>query len=819
MSEHERETAAEAPATTQQVEGPAIAGPGLSPSAARIVALQRGAGNAAVARMLARTQSSAPPPRPGSARSSGPVLARFAQGTTHIEEGRYVDGTGHAAMTEEALHGMGLDAQQARAGRQGNWMRDLSQALAPGVAVSVAGVERIVPILNIMSIKEFGRGFTAAELGTYDPVEHIDNPTDLLASDVVQQLAPGQTGAEALANPTNPDAPRTTEEVLGEGRQAGGRTGYAGADPRYAATQIEGPIMADGQTPAFDVDGSGIPRYMSTSKEWLKGKMRQAARAGRSGQGGLGPREFSSGIHTMQDYYAHSNFCEIGINILVREGVPMFVPAEGSTETPGRPDERAGGVQQFQDAGGLDTMVHGNDAQGNPLAANLMHNGREVMATGSFNLTDTAASLLEELQDKLKELNPFDKAKEGPSELTMACLDYMEMNPDNPADFSGLGRWIAGKIRSVNEVVSAVTNTGASITEGAGSLAGGAVRSGGSAVSGLLGAANSVNAFFGGDADYFAEEQRAVEGAADSAAGGVEGLTGEAAAAIRSISESIEASAVHWETQQHSARSAYQWLHEHGPLKLLKDAARRIPVVGERIVKAIETIEKQISDYVEEQLGAMWNDAVTGAVGAINAVIGEIRERTNIQDKRRQDPDDFFGLAGKFGAVGDMYDPATGRPREGTHIAPTNWTPPSHTEIAKDHGDIHNETRDQHADEPGTHDHDHDDEGDPGQEHHGDEHGHTHISSYLAPLADAMGRLASAGVGRKVAVAWDEIESGSAVSDATLAEIDREVDEWFAHPADRTFWRPEFQRALQTPRIGALVHDRITARRRATAGR
>jgi len=75
-----------------------------------------------------------------------------------------------------------------------------------------------------VSIKEFGRGFTAGELGTYDPVEHIDNPTDLRASDVNRQVAPGADGAAALRDPSNPDAYRPTADVLAQS----GRHGPAG---------------------------------------------------------------------------------------------------------------------------------------------------------------------------------------------------------------------------------------------------------------------------------------------------------------------------------------------------------------------------------------------------------------------------------------------------------------------------------------------------------------------------------------------------------------------------------------------------------------
>ena len=508
----------------------------------------------------------------------------------------------------------------------GNWERDLSQALTPGT-VGLLGSENIMPILNILAIKEFGRGIDLAEFGTYDPVEHIDNPAGLRASDVFNQVQVGPPVSPTgdLDDPSNPDH-GSSDEL--EGTQGAANMGQAAADRRYEATPTKGEIMNPGDAAAFQVDESGIPRYMSTSRLWLTGKLHQSARLGRRNQDGLGPRLFSSGIHTMQDYYAHSNFCEIAINLLIRSGVPMFVPA-GEAAGPGQ--ARPGSVGQVDASRGtLDTMIHANDASGKPVAGNLEFGGREVMTTGTFNLTDTAASILEEVGDKLKEINPFDAKAKGPSETTMAVLDYLEMDPKSPADFSGFGQGVAERIRSINTVVESVVGTGADIAEGAGDMAGGAVRDAGSAVSGALGVANSINSFLGGDADYFDEEREAVDSAAGGVATAVEGVGGEAAAALRSISEQIEAYAADWADDQHSLRKAYTWVHENSPMEALKRGARAIPLVGEPIAAAIESFEQWLREQVEATLGAAWNEAVTGAVAGLNA-----RDRGDPRGDRR----------------------------------------------------------------------------------------------------------------------------------------------------------------------------------------
>ena len=309
---------------------------------------------------------------------------------------------------------------------------------------------------------------SGGEFGAYDTVEHIDNPTDLRASDVNRRVAPGRDGAAALADPPNPDAYRTTADVLANPAGAD-HQGYAGST--RATPPPRAPTFTRARDAAFQVNEHAVPRYMNTSKKWLKGSCaRPGSRDDRAGR----PRPARVRLrHPLdQDYFVALNLCEIAIDLLLRAGVEVFVPAGAAPI--GRPEGgRAASSGSTRRSPACWTRWSTQTGPGGaPVDANMMVNGLEVMSTGSFNMTDTAASLLEEAADKLKELNPFEKGKKGPSEVTLAALDYMEMDPENPADFSGVGQWVAEKIRSINTVVTAVTDTGAEITEGAGELVG-----------------------------------------------------------------------------------------------------------------------------------------------------------------------------------------------------------------------------------------------------------------------------------------------------------------------------------------------------------
>jgi hypothetical protein len=714
--------------------------------------------------------SDASPALSGVARGT---VQRFAQGDGTREHG------GHAYMTEQALQGMGLNAGQARQGRFGNWERDLSQALTPGIrAILMEG-----PAwhgLNIIAIKEFGRGINLTEFGTYDPVEHMDNPTGLRASDVFQQ---GGFGADRNAVNQNPD-------TYGNATVAGGdHQGYATVGPRYAQTDARagfGTVQINDPVAAFQVDESGIPRYMQTSKEWLKRTLRGAATLGREGDGGRGPREFSSGIHTMQDYYAHSNFCEIAINTLIRSGRLQVMNDAGQMQAVARDQS-------------LDTFVHGNDAQGNPMPGNLTLPGgdrREVMTTGSFNLTDTAASILGEAKDKLVEANPFRQKKKGPSDLTKAALDYIDMT--DPTHFNRTGQALSRLVRPVTATIAGMGSVEASLVSGAGHVAGSIASAPTQVGGGILRGMSTINGWLGGDSDYFDGAARRVEGAGNAVSGAITGTTDAAADKIRQVTGALDEYAVKLQSREHILSEVYAWGSGIDMLAPIKAMARGIPVIGERVAQAIETLQREIHEAIERELGDAFDAAVRKSVAGIDRAIEALKARTNVEQQKTAGAGDGImdWLARKLGGVGDLYQ--NGQPTAG--IAPQAYTPPSHTQIAKDHSDRH----DRHGAD--GHDDGHDDHDEEG-------HGHNHISSWLNPVAEQLAARATEAIGAKVARAWDVVDRGGNPT-GLLDDIDREVDEWFKHPNDCPgLWTQLLTQQLGTARVGPQLLAQLASRR------
>lgn len=705
--------------------------------------------------------------------SRSPAAVRFfKQGTGEASEG------GHAYMTEQALQGMGLNPTEARAGRQGNWARDLSQAIMPATR-GLAG--DILPILNILSIKDFQRGFSFEEFGTYDPVEHIDNPA-LLRGDgaFAQGPMPSQGDnsdieqSEVLAPGANGDPNYAAD--AGTADQA-----YADIDTRYARTNMnESEVMNPQDAAAYHVDDSGIPRYMHTSKELLKTQLKNAARLGRHDNNGRGPRLFSSAVHIMQDFYAHSNFCEAAVNILIRDGTLQVRNEAGQLETL----DASRGV--------INTQMHANDANGNPVAANLMRTNAagetiETLTTGSFTLTDTAASVMEEVSDKWKQFNPFVVGSKEPSELTGACLDYVEMT--SPDDFNAIGAWIAGKMRAIISPIEAVASTAAGAVEGAGNAGGGAIEGAGEVASWGLGLLNEANSWAGGSDNYFSEEQQAVTGVAGVASRSVRGATGAAADGIRSVITALNGAADSMEAQEHMLRTAYEWVHNNiNPMDAIIAMARRIPGIGPEVAELLEKGSEKMKKYLEEKLGAAWNKVVDLGVEALNAFIAVLRANTNMDDKKNAGVGDGVvpWIERKFGAVGDMYE--NGHPTNG--IAPDSYSVPSHTEIGKDHPDLSQGAHDHEADqghervsrEEAAEGHHHSREGE-------DHHGHNHEGAFLANLAEQLASMATVAMGEPVSRAWDMMESSGVDDGATFeTDIETAVNTYFNHPSACSYW-------------------------------
>ncbi len=206
---------------------------------------------------------------------------------------------GHESV-EDALKKAGFTTAQCKAIYFGNWLRDYSQLLDPKIVLAPGepkqfpykfSRETLTKLVNLLAIREFhtlvrkqpeseeGLDFVTPEmLLVYRPVEHIDNPKNL------------------LPDPPDPQA----------------------VDPMFS------PWVLPGDPKLEILPVQSIKRYILDSSIYMQNKLDSALRAGATPEG---MRFFGEGLHVLEDYFAHSNFVELSLRKLGYDNVLPWTAA------------------------------------------------------------------------------------------------------------------------------------------------------------------------------------------------------------------------------------------------------------------------------------------------------------------------------------------------------------------------------------------------------------------------------------------------------------------------------------------------------------
>ncbi|CAE6433141.1 unnamed protein product [Rhizoctonia solani] len=254
-------------------------------------------------------------------------------------------GAGKGLMGIGALGGAkkfnGLDIKRVYFG---NWLRDYSQAM------DIAGLKKlqIQSIINLcMALGFLAHGYATNEfevteerLGVYLPVEHIDNPKGYGEGEDARKYHPKLRG---------PVDPRELEVDY--------RTGMK----NYIANE-EGP---------WDTSKGHVRRVLEQCIEMG----RKARRSGRKEEDYESLRLLGTALHTLEDFPAHSNFCELALVSLGYKEVFVHMGDQVRIQAP---------------------------------------NGRMVapLVTGTFGGSDFIHSLLGEATDHISEASVSDLTKE-----------------------------------------------------------------------------------------------------------------------------------------------------------------------------------------------------------------------------------------------------------------------------------------------------------------------------------------------------------------------------------------------------------------------
>ena len=204
-------------------------------------------------------------------------------------------GTGHGkpgtSFGHESVEAALKEAFRSRAERQeiyfGNWLRDYSQALTPtSLKVLMTKLNKprdvVTELLDLYARSKFEDKpefrVTRDRLGVYKSEEHIDNPHGLVTSPL---------------------------------------------DPGFDKTPTADQLEIDGGTQVANYIVKSLTRPARSAAEYMSEELAEALSAGESTEG---RRHLGQALHTLEDFYSHTNFCELGLRVAGKTSVEPWTP-------------------------------------------------------------------------------------------------------------------------------------------------------------------------------------------------------------------------------------------------------------------------------------------------------------------------------------------------------------------------------------------------------------------------------------------------------------------------------------------------------------
>jgi hypothetical protein len=258
---------------------------------------------------------------------------------------------------------------------------------------------------------KFGRPVSPAQLGMYDPVEHIDKPTGTVNNDLLQNKLGGLDPGGKLRSGETTNIP-----MVGRG----------------AFTTPERDLSPDAIGRLMKTNDAGVPEYIAQSREYVKDEIRAAIADKRTAEGLFHVGNFS---HVVEDLFAHSNWIEVAVGDLIQSGAfTLEANSEAGKDVQKRLQLGQPPIETY--AGNV--AAHGREA-------------RPALMTGTFapgsKGHDTFISLKAEVQNVLAGVEPF-----GPDGSTEKWWDFgleLLQNVEAAADAGNLGAIFADHVKQV----------------------------------------------------------------------------------------------------------------------------------------------------------------------------------------------------------------------------------------------------------------------------------------------------------------------------------------------------------------------------------
>ncbi|KAK2046844.1 heterokaryon incompatibility protein Het-C [Colletotrichum somersetense] len=287
----------------------------------------------------------------------------------------------------------------------GNWLRDYSQAIDVGTVKSVSA-EAIRLLLCVLGFLTFGYGskefeVTADRLGCYRPEDHIDNPKNYADNEDARQYdrrlrAPVDEGVELAIDP---------------------ETGMK----NYIANEQAG-IMTS---------AAHIRNLFSRCIELARGYSRNKNQADLY----EAMRLMGTGLHCLEDFFAHSNYCELALIEMGERDVFPHVGRDTRIRLNGARDEVYPIVTGT--FGGVDFLHSVTGEVSDKLTQNEIEELEGTLQESKNNDTSILRNLLDMIPDGIfGGKHQSNRVDELQSNATSSQLQNMQVSPREPEEYT-----------------------------------------------------------------------------------------------------------------------------------------------------------------------------------------------------------------------------------------------------------------------------------------------------------------------------------------------------------------------------------------------
>ncbi|KAK2003874.1 heterokaryon incompatibility protein Het-C [Colletotrichum falcatum] len=287
----------------------------------------------------------------------------------------------------------------------GNWLRDYSQAIDVGTVKSVSA-EAIRLLLCVLGFLTFGYGskefeVTADRLGCYRPEDHIDNPKNYADNEDARQYdrrlrAPVDENVELAVDP---------------------ETGMK----NYIANEQAG-IMTS---------AAHVRNLFSRCIELARGYSRSKNQADLYES----MRLMGTGLHCLEDFFAHSNYCELALIEMGERDVFPHVGRDTRIRLNGARDEVYPIVTGT--FGGVDFLHSVTGEVSDKLTQNEIEELEGTLQESKNNDTSILRNLLDMIPDGIfGGKHQSNRVDELQSNATSSQLQNMQVSPREPEEYT-----------------------------------------------------------------------------------------------------------------------------------------------------------------------------------------------------------------------------------------------------------------------------------------------------------------------------------------------------------------------------------------------